>query len=291
MSAVREYVASSKLDRVESLRGDPGHVAALWRRPDARVLQVTSTGALVAGSDGGPALVDTEGDWDADRDLLLGLVAESPHFLTLAADGPALDFRTAALSWDDTLTDLAVMAMALGNWHRDHPFCPRCGAPTSIAMAGLARRCESCGEHQFPRTDPAMIVAVRDADDRLLLARQPVWAPHRYSLLAGFATAGETIEACVRREVLEEAGVRVGEVRYVGNQPWPFPRSFMIGCQARALTTEIVIDGLELEDARWVSRPELDSFLASGEVGLPPSVSIAYSIISAWRRDELPPLG
>ena len=138
------------------------------------------------------------------------------------------------------------------------------------------------------RSDPAVIVAVTDADDRLLLGRQPVWAKGRVSVFAGFVEAGESLEQAVHREVFEEVGLRLGPPRYLGSQPWPFPRSMMLGFTARALDTALTLDAREIEAARWYTRGQLETALAHGELTLPMRTSIAHRMITAWRRGELP---
>lgn len=182
---------------------------------------------------------------------------------------------------------LAVEAVGLDGWHRTHPFCPRCGAPTVPAAAGHERRCTADGSSHHPRSDPAVIMAVVDPDDRLLLARQVTWPDRRYSLLAGFVEPGESLEAAVARETAEEAGVVVDHVRYLGSQPWPFPASLMVGFAARARTTDITVDGVEIAEALWVSVAELEAALADGTVVLPPPLSIARQIIEWWAGGAL----
>jgi NAD+ diphosphatase len=188
-------------------------------------------------------------------------------------------------------TGLLTTAVALSNWHATHPRCARCGEPTGLTMSGWARRCPACGAEHYPRTDPAVIMAIVDDDDRILLGRQAVWPPKRYSTLAGFVEPGESLEAAVRREVLEEAGIVVGEVRYAGNQPWPFPSSLMLGFQGRASTTDVTVDGEELAHARWWSRAELVADLESGDLLLPPDVSIARRLIEQWFGEPLTDAG
>jgi NAD+ diphosphatase len=159
-------------------------------------------------------------------------------------------------------------ARALVSWHARHRFCAQCGSPTESVRGGWQRNCrsESCNAQHFPRTDPVAIMLV-EHDGDLLLGRQPRFPARRFSALAGFIEPGETIEEAVAREVREEAGVRVGEVRYVRSQPWPFPSSLMIGCHAMALTREITIDTHELEEARWFTRAEVAQAMAEATSG------------------------
>jgi NAD+ diphosphatase len=183
---------------------------------------------------------------------------------------------------DDADAGVITTAVALANWHASHPRCPRCGTPTEVAQAGWTRVCPSDGSEHFPRTDGAVIMAVTDPDDRLLLGRQATWPERRFSVLAGFVEPGESLEAAVRREVLEEAGVVVGDVAYRGSQPWPFPASIMLGFRAHARTTDLKPDGVELAELRWFSRAEFLAEIESGALIVPPSVSIARRLIEDW---------
>jgi NAD+ diphosphatase len=190
--------------------------------------------------------------------------------------------REVGVLLDDTGAGLLTTAIALSHWHAGHPRCARCGEPTAVIQAGWARSCPACGAEHYPRTDGAVIMAVTDDEDRILLGRQARWPERRYSCLAGFVEPGESLEAAVRREVFEEAGVVVGEVDYRGSQPWPFPASLMLGFRGRASSTEITVDGEELAQARWWSREELGLDIATGELLLPPEVSIARRLIEEW---------
>lgn len=192
---------------------------------------------------------------------------------------------------DDTDVGLLTCGVALANWHTGHARCPRCGAATEPILAGWARSCPSCGVEHFPRTDPAVIMAVVDRADRILLGRQTGWPEKRFSTLAGFVEPGESLEAAVRREVAEEAGIVVGDVVYRGSQPWPFPSSLMVGFRASALSTEITVDGAELARARWWTREEMALDLDTGELVLPPAVSIARRLIEDWYGSPLPDEG
>jgi NAD+ diphosphatase len=196
--------------------------------------------------------------------------------------------REVATGLDDLEIGLAVTGVALARWHASEGWCPACGGRSGVEQSGWTRRCTGCGRDRYPRTDPAAIMTVLDERDRLLLGRQGSWAPSRYSLLAGFAEPGECLEDTVRREVHEEAGIRVGRVEYRASQPWPFPRSLMIGFRAWATSTEIRVDGEELHHADWWSREELSADLRSGRVILPPRLSIANALIAEWLGEPLP---
>jgi NAD+ diphosphatase len=182
---------------------------------------------------------------------------------------------------------LLAHAIGLAAWHATHPRCSRCGAPTVAARGGHVRECPSCAAIHFPRTDPAVIMLVTDADDRALLGHQPIWPAGRYSTLAGFVEPGEPLETAVRREVAEEVGVVVGDVTYAGSQPWPFPSSLMLGFFASAHTTNIGVDGVEIASARWFSRAELAAATTAGEVALPGSLSISRWLIETWYGETL----
>jgi NAD+ diphosphatase len=246
---------------------DPVRVALL---PPAEVPATARAAALYLGEDG---------------------TGRSYLAVALPADGSASDapagtrwagLRDVGALLDDAGAGLFTAALGLGNWHAVHSRCARCGSPTDVVQAGWARRCPECGAEHYPRTDPAVIMAVVDADDRLLLGHAAHWAAGRWSTLAGFVEAGESMENAVRREVLEEAGIVVGAVDYRGSQPWPFPASLMLGFLARAVTTDIVVDGAELADARWFSRDELAVAVAHEQVVPPGRASIARALVEEW---------
>jgi NAD+ diphosphatase len=200
----------------------------------------------------------------------------------LAAGGEFVDLRRvgALLPRDDGA--LLAYARGLAFWHERHRFCGVCGAETVAIDAGHVRRCTNaaCAAQHFPRTDPATIMLVSDGD-RALLGRKSIWANGMYSTLAGFLEPGESLEDAVRREVMEETAVRVGQVRYHSSQPWPFPASLMVGFHAQALSHDITIDREELEDARWFTRDEIQRFGQDGR-SLPRPDAIARRLIEAW---------
>jgi NAD+ diphosphatase len=185
--------------------------------------------------------------------------------------------------------DAGLLAQAIGivEWHERNRFSPLSGAATTVERAGWVQRDTVTGTEIFPRTDPAVIMLVHDGGNRCVLGRQAVWPPGRFSILAGFVEPGESAEGAVVREVAEEVGLAVTDVRYVASQPWPFPQSLMLGFVARALDDELRVDHDEIEEARWFSRDEL--LAGAGPKALPPEVSIARHIIDRWLDDELPP--
>jgi NAD+ diphosphatase len=184
--------------------------------------------------------------------------------------------------------ELAATAKAIRGWHDIHGFCAKCGAKSEIHMAGWQRICPACGAHHFPRTDPVVIMLITHGN-RCLLGRSPGWPDGMYSCLAGFLEPGETMEAAVRREVFEEAGIRVGRVRYLASQPWPFPASLMIGAHGEALDDQITIDPNEIEDAIWVTREEVADAFAGLRQGLLPARkgAIAHFLLQNWLADRL----
>lgn len=206
-------------------------------------------------------------------DRLVVAAAPDPDWSGLRELGPVLG---------DVDISLLTLAVALTNWHAGHLHCPRCGSATEPAQAGWTRRCVQDGTEHYPRTDPAVIMAVTDDDDRLLLGRGARWPANRFSTLAGFVEPGETLEDAVRREVLEESGVVVEDVTYLGGQPWPFPASLMLGCSARAVRTEVTVDGDEIVEARWFTRADIDQGLREGTLLLPPAISIARALVHRW---------
>ncbi|MDX8351561.1 NAD(+) diphosphatase [Cognatiyoonia sp. IB215182] len=184
--------------------------------------------------------------------------------------------------------ELAATAKAVLGWHQTHRFCARCGHESVMAMAGWQRDCPACGHHHFPRTDPVVIMLITHGN-AVLVGRSPGWPGGMYSLLAGFVEPGETVEAAVRREVFEEVGVRVGPVRYLASQPWPFPASLMLGCAGEALSTELTLDPNEIEDALWVSREDMAKAFAGTHPTILPARkgAIAHFLLRTWLADRL----
>jgi NAD+ diphosphatase len=180
-------------------------------------------------------------------------------------------------------------AVALANWHDSHTHCPRCGTPTVPAPAGHQTTCPNDGTEHFPRVDPAVIMLVTDPDDRCLLARNATWPERRMSVLAGFVDPGESLENAVAREVHEETAIRVDQIEYLGSQPWPMPRSLMLGFRSVAAGGQtITVDTEEIAEARWFTRAELRAALDAGELGVAPTSSIARRLIEFWYGGELP---
>ncbi|WP_096784674.1 NAD(+) diphosphatase [Rhodobacter sp. CZR27] len=305
----------SGLDRAGRLRGDAEGLAAMFSA--GRVLPVWrgkplfADGARLAWLPAGhPVLAG------AEEPVFLGLDGDAPCFAADVSDWapeagaeavaagffdpgfqthPALpatiafgELRGLMLQLDPREAELAATAKALVQWHRSHRFCSACGAPSEPAEGGWQRRCPVCAAQHFPRTDPVVIMLVTHGN-RALVGRSAGWPEGFYSCLAGFVEPGETIEAAVRREVDEETGVKVGEVRYLASQPWPFPASLMVGCHGVALTDAITLDPAELEDALWLTREEMVSVMAGHHPRVKPARkgAIAHFLIANWLADRL----
>jgi len=308
------------LDRAAHLRGDRAALAELAARGDARALPCWRGKALVV--PGGnmrlgwlgldhPVFAEHGGErvflgleegaarfaidistWDdpaADREAL-GRFADmslNRHPL-IGGDLAFAELRANMAVLDAGAAGVAAAARGILGWHASHRFCARCGAATGAAEAGWRRICPDCGAHHFPRTDPAVMMLVTHGE-RVLLGRAPGWPEGMYSLLAGFVEPGESIEATIRRETMEEAGIAIGRIRYLASQPWPFPSSLMIGCAAEALGREIRRNPDELEAARWATREQVLEGLAGHDPELKPARpgSIARFLLEAWVADRL----
>ncbi|CAB4613042.1 unannotated protein [freshwater metagenome] len=178
-------------------------------------------------------------------------------------------------------------AQGLANWHKKHPRCSQCGAATSVISGGSVRKCLIDESEHYPRTDSAIIVLVKDNNDRILLGRQKVWPKNRFSTFAGFVEPGESFEHCVVREVAEEAGVELTAINYLGSQPWPFPSSLMIAFEAITTNPDAARpDGDEIEEIRWFSRADMKEAIANKSLILPLDISVARQMINAWYGDE-----
>ena len=244
----------NRLDRRANDRPNAAWLAELRQRSDAKLVRIAGDATLL---DGGR--LATELGPMPELTVFLGLdSAGAPWFACKAESAEGFrDLRSLALEEALPPEELGLLAQArsLIQWHERRNFCSNCAARLEIADAGYRRHCPSCGMDHFPRTDPVAIMVVRH-EGSILLGRQKAWKPGMFSALAGFVEPGETIEDAARREVFEEAGVRVGAVRYVTSQPWPFLSNLMIGLIGEATTREIVLDENELEEARWFSAKE-----------------------------------
>lgn len=288
-------LSRSALDRAEELRSDTEALRAGWA--DALVLRVNHRGqARVDGTDlvlepaTGVAAEPVPGA------VFLGRHTDGRHLWAVrvpAMTGQLADLRMIGHKLDDSSAGLLTTAVAVLAWHDAAGFSAIDGAPTTPTLSGWSRLSDSTGHEEFPRTDPAVICLVHDGGDRVLLARNGTWPERRFSVLAGFVEAGESLEACVAREIAEEVGVTVRDIRYLGSQPWPFPRSVMIGFSAVADPDEPLVfaDG-EIAEAHWFGRDEVRAALELGDWSspadarllVPGSVSIARGMLEAWAR-------
>lgn len=290
------------LDRAELLRDDPARLDALW--PAARVLVVDAEGlarfprppretAPATGAEAQPGDVAQRGDslFDARpaEASLLGLDGDAawfvlPHEALAAPLDGRLGLREAAATWPALPAAALAQARALLHWQQRHRYCGACGEAVQRARAGYSARCPGCQLEHYPRTDPAVIVAVSDGR-RLLLGRQASWPPGRWSVLAGFVEPGESLEQALVREVMEEASVPVRSTCYSASQPWPFPGSLMVGFHAIGEPVEPRVSD-ELEQARWFGKAELEAAVAAGEVTLSPRLSISRTLIEEWLAQQ-----
>lgn len=308
----------SGLDRAAEIRSDPDALAASAADPRSRAIALWRGKPLVgeggltrlpldhplcAGAGPDPAILlgrDESGaalfamdlsGWEPDAEN-----APSPGFLDPteqvhpeAPDGATFrELRATMTHLDARDAELAATARGVMEWHRTHRFCATCGAASDMIEAGWQRQCPSCDRRHFPRTDPVVIMLILSGND-VLIGRSPGWPDGMYSLLAGFVEPGETIEAAVRREVFEEAGIRVGDVGYLASQPWPFPASLMMGCIGQATSRKITVDPVELEHALWVSRERMMSIMAGADDEVRPARkgAIAHFLVSRWLADTL----
>jgi NAD+ diphosphatase len=297
MSRPRLPLSEAAFDRAAHRRSDDAWLADAWLR--ARVVLISPRSAFPVAAAG---RIDHRRSSDAPDGprRFLGLVDDVPYF-SVTADPDAGNWQTLrefGPHADDLDAALVVCAVALEQWHQRHPRCPRCGAETVETQAGWTRQCVADDSQHFPRTDPAVIMLVHDGGDRALLGRGKEWGEGRFSTLAGFVEPGESIESAVAREVFEEVGVTVRDVRYIASQPWPFPASLMLGFIARLDgSPDIDLDPVEMAEAAWFTRDEVrqardwtdgeqPAIEGSRLRAIPPHLSISRYLIDAWLAGE-----
>lgn len=310
----------SGLDRAAEFRSDEQALEAIRTAPEARaialwrgkpLIQKSRPAALLRLSMDHPLLADASAqpvflgreEWagcfafdlsawepeDQDLQALGQFLDPSEQTHPSLQEGEVFAELRRVMTWlSPRDAELAATARALFEWHRIHGFCANCGAASGIAQAGWQRNCPACGRSHFPRTDPVVIMLITRGNS-VLMGRSPGWPKGMFSLLAGFVEPGETLEAAVRREVFEEAGVRVGAVDYLASQPWPFPASLMFGCRGEATSAEITIDPAEIEDARWITREHMALIFAGEDPEILPARkgAIAHFLIENWLADSL----
>jgi NAD+ diphosphatase len=303
------------LDRAGIQRKDPAWIATQLVKPNTRIVPVWQSRNLIRGLNGSTdsptAVISTTNIVDSASEVVfLGLDADRAVFaadfsknkeeqaLKLTGEGEFIDLRQAGPLLNAQDATLMAYARGMLHWHRQHQFCGLCGHSTESQQGGHMRRCTNpdCGRQTFPRTDPAVIVLVEhtpsnDDPPKCLLGRNNNWPPGVYSTLAGFVEPVESLEEAVAREVFEEAGIRLKNVRYQASQPWPFPASIMLGFRADADTTTINVDPDELDDARWFTVEEIRTFGDWGDdtvsLRLPRKDSIARFLIESWVAETL----
>jgi NAD+ diphosphatase len=309
-------LARETVDRATERRTDQAWLDAAWADPGTRVLVVYHGRALVRVTEGRAELVFVSPQ-QAPPGVRFLLGVEKEQIVYFGVSGPLegapdappdargtgpghaapspdgtprpMSLREAGSLLGDRDAGLLTHAVALANWHDTHTHCPVDGTPTVVNPGGHSTTCPADGTEHFPRTDPAVIMLVTDPEGRCLLARNQAWPQGRVSILAGFVDPGESCEHAVAREVHEETGITVEHVTYLGSQPWPMPRSLMLGFRARAVDDlTIRVDADEISEAHWYSRDDLIRALENRELALPPAVSIARRIIEAWYGRELP---
>ena len=298
--------AANPLDRGERERRDEEWIARAAKDPTSRLLPLRDLNVPIAPDLAQGLIWLTPEDLDrlgvTAEPMFLGLLEGVAHFVVDLSghEQAALTLQdTGVLTFEDaraateyvSAPDSGIIAQARAqlSWHNRHGFCSVCGHPTHHARGGQVRRCPECDTEHYPRTDPVVITVVHHGDSCLLgQSRGRLVQMRRYSALAGFMDQGESIEEAVAREVMEEAGIRVGRVRYHSSQPWPFPSSLMIGCHADAATTDIAYDEEEMADVRWFDREEVLMALdeKSDQLAIPGSIAIAYHLIRAWANGE-----
>lgn len=292
------------LDRQCEQRSEPGFMEAVLESPAHRVMVFHRGQVLMDGT--GPAYLDPAGlpgavapgtsvvylgkvaPGQADRlpagtDLVLHVLPHDAGDLAwLPGGGRFAAYRDVAAEFTGLDVHAFVEALAVANWHATHRHCPRCGTATEANWSGWMRRCPQDGSEHFPRTDPAVIVAIVGADGRILLANNRQWESNRYSTVAGFVEAGESAEQAAVREIAEEVGVHLHSLQYISSQAWPFPRSLMLGYIGHTLDTVAVPDNVEVVGARWFGREELQAAVLSGEASISHRLSIARTLIEHW---------
>lgn len=279
-------LAAAEVDRSAHLRTDEKYLIKAW--PTAEVLvfineRFSTTNDQLLFQKGSEL-----GSYQSETDYFLGIKDNKTFFVRHLSIDTVTNFELKTLREVGAFLPsrdigLAVHAQGLANWHQKHPMCSQCGGKTVATAGGSIRKCLADNSEHYPRTDGAIIVLVKDDRDRILLGRQKVWPKNRFSTFAGFVEPGESFEHCVVREVLEEAGVEVTDINYLGSQPWPFPASLMIAFEAITNTPERArADGEEIEEIRWFSRADMKAAILDNSLILPLEISVARQMIKAW---------
>ena len=292
----------SPINRASHLRSDAAALDQLWE--SAMIVQIID-GRIAATSDAlifcnAATVASNLTAFNVGERFFLGLGRDDNNayfaWRTSWINEPATEeekfegfatLREIGSNLDEVEISLAMHAVGLANWHATHPCCSRCGAQTISDLGGAVRVCVADSTQHHPRTDPAVIVLVKDEADRILLGHQPIWPDKRFSTFAGFVEPGESFEECVSREVFEEAGVYCNDINYLRSQAWPFPASIMIAFEAVTDHPDNARpDGEEITQVQWFSRAEMKTAVATGDILLPPLISVARKMITTWYVGE-----
>jgi len=300
MPKIKTTFSGNPLDRADLLRGEDDILTDRLNSKSAKVMLLWDNCILSDEATGNICWVsgNTLNDATVKRVILLGMFDDILYYAAdlnreIATGGKFRDLRVIAYKLNAPMGDqgslgMAAQAKSMLNWHDSHQHCAACGGETHMIKAGYERVCPSCDTHHFPRTDPVVIMlGVRG--DKAMIGRGPQLPKGMFTALAGFMEPGESIEEAVRRELMEETGVIVGDVQYITSQPWPYPSSLMIGCHAEIISGEGIPDGVEVEDVRWVTREEARTALKEHREDmfrLSPQYAIAHQLIQAWINDH-----
>lgn len=285
-------LARGTIQRDVASRMDPQKLAQIRRSPRARFIVVAGGAVAVDQSNPRTILKLERSDVSSEASEKAIYLGEET-FVCDVSGGNGLaetlcfkEIRLCAHEWAASDVGLALAGTAISQWHRDAQFCTTCGCPLAAAPSGWERACGN-GHVSYPRTDPAVIMGIRNEKDELLLGRNRAWSANRFSVLAGFVEAGENLEQAVVREVMEETGVAVDRVEYVGSQAWPFPRSLMLAFwgETTAGQADICVDGEEITHARFFSRADFSELVQTGDISVPPPASAAAGLISQWLNE------
>ncbi len=294
---IQTFFSGNPLDRADHLRKLPETMNDMLHQSDARIM-VLLEGQILSDPVGAIKWLSQRqcAFLPLDTTIFLGLDDGAPRYAAsltgeesdfdgLFPDAKFRDARALAMKIGTAHPELGIVAQAKSmlSWHETHKFCAKCGAASELSKAGYERSCPNCGASHFPRTDPVVIMLATNGD-KALVGRGPQLPPGFFSALAGFMEPGETIEEAVARELMEEAGIKVSNVRIIANQPWPWPSSLMIGCTAEAESMELTLDETEIDDARWVTKDQIEAAMRgeTPDFFVPPPLAIAHDLLRHW---------
>lgn len=294
---IQTFFSGNPLDRADHLRKLDETMGDMKRQPDSKMM-VLLNGNILSDPVGGISWLSPRqcAYLPVDTEIFLGLDDGAPRYAAsltgdeaefdgMFPDAKFRDARALAMKAGSAHPDLGIIAQAKSmlSWHETHKFCAKCGSASDLVKSGYERKCPNCGASHFPRTDPVVIMLATYGDEALV-GRGPQLPPGFYSALAGFMEPGETIEEAVARELMEEAGIHVSNVRIIANQPWPWPSSLMIGCTAEANSKDLTLDETEIDDARWVTKEQMIAAIRgeTPDFFVPPPLAIAHDLLKHW---------